>query len=579
MPFQQLTRSVAILPAAALVVAAGLAGGPVGRAACAAEPEQAGAAPPQGRDAGGAPGADETSQAAPTSPYDGLLRERGVVPTAEGVIAYLRSLHPSETEYDEHLRLIEQLGNADFAEREAASKSLAALSAPPVAALTAAAASDDPEVRWRARKILALSDRSAVLFAVLRAMELQAVEGAVPEILSAVPLCERPHLKAAARDALRAVARPADADVLRRALGDAHVEVRAAAALALGTVLGRAAAVELALLLDEPRQAEPVRLAAARALADLGDRRALPVLIDLLSSEDLSIRLAAGLTLRGLTGEHFQFVAYDSPDVRAAAIEHWRVWLRTRGETAPLRFPVAVAEWGESFLGGHTLLAYGYQNKVVELGLDRRPVWSYEVRGGFSAEKLSNGNVLIAAYGPNKVLEVDPQGHVVWEHAVASCLNARLLPNGNVLVAGHTSKKAFELTRDKQVVWQHESPHNCYDAHRLPDGNTLLAVGQQVEEISPEGAVVWSYRANGSVYGVQPLASGNILLTDTSRGALELTRDRRIVWQFTEGNAFDAFRMPNGNTLIASNRRFIEVTPEGTIAWELSGGGYGRARR
>jgi outer membrane protein assembly factor BamB len=154
-----------------------------------------------------------------------------------------------------------------------------------------------------------------------------------------------------------------------------------------------------------------------------------------------------------------------------------------------------------------------------------------------------------------------------------------MLPSGNILVAGHTSKKVLEVSRDKQVVWEFETSHNCYDAHRLPDGNSLLAVGQQVIEITPSGETTWSYRAKGSIYGIQPLPADTLLLTDTSRGVLEVTRDGEVVWEFAEANAFDAFRRPDGNTLISSNKRFVEVTPDGEVVWELAGGGYGRARR
>ena len=49
--------------------------------------------------------------------------------------------------------------------------------------------------------------------------------------------------------------------------------------------------------------------------------------------------------------------------------------------------------------------------------------------------------------------------------------------------------------------------------------------------------------------------------------------DGKVVWEMTGlADVFEALRLPNGNTLIACGRqrRVIEVTPGGKIAWELT---------
>src|SRR5262245_36005211 len=53
---------------------------------------------------------------------------------------------------------VEQLGSARFAEREAASKALAAVGPPALPVLRAAAAGDDTEVRRRAQRLIARSE-------------------------------------------------------------------------------------------------------------------------------------------------------------------------------------------------------------------------------------------------------------------------------------------------------------------------------------------------------------------------------------------------------------------------------------
>src|SRR5262245_24348539 len=53
-------------------------------------------------------------------------------------------------------RLVQQLGSDHFNERETASQRLEAIGAPALQALQKAATNDDPEVRYRAKTLLAL---------------------------------------------------------------------------------------------------------------------------------------------------------------------------------------------------------------------------------------------------------------------------------------------------------------------------------------------------------------------------------------------------------------------------------------
>ncbi len=55
--------------------------------------------------------------------------------------------------------------------------------------------------------------------------------------------------------------------------------------------------------------------------------------------------------------------------------------------------------------------------------------------------------------------------------------------------------------------------------------------------------------------------------------------DKKIVWEFSEPGAVDAFRLANGNTLITGNTRFIEVAPDKSVVWTQIGCRYGTARR
>ena len=81
-------------------------------------------------------------------------------------------------------------------------------------------------------------------------------------------------------------------------------------------------------------------LIAARALANIGNRDALSVLVKLLSSDDKIVQTTSAWTLQILTGKGFGFAAHDAADKRAAAIKKWKFWIAGEGKQANLRFPL-----------------------------------------------------------------------------------------------------------------------------------------------------------------------------------------------------------------------------------------------
>src|SRR5207248_7042263 len=122
------------------------------------------------------------------------------------------------------------------------------------------------------------------------------------------------------------------AETLREALSSKNVEVRVAAAGALGKAIGRKAADDLQALARDPE--DKVKVAAARALANVGNRRSLAALIGLLSADDLNVRVTAAVTLRALTDKDFGYAAYESSFSRNQAISKWEAWLKRDGRTA-----------------------------------------------------------------------------------------------------------------------------------------------------------------------------------------------------------------------------------------------------
>lgn len=513
--------------------------------------------------------------------YKSTLVERGIEPTKEGLSEYLKGLHPSDKTRATAAKLIAEMGNPDsFQSRESAMNKLLVMPTLPTEMLTEASQGKDPEIRWRALHILKIGrpESERVLFAAFQYVKETKLTGLASEVIQAIPLTDKRHIEFAARYALAEIAEPDDAQLLRTGLKSKNASVRVAAAGALGQALGMEAVADLKPLLNDDNT--DVAIAAARSLANCGSRDAFDPLLAMLDSDDLNTRAAAVSILRQWTRQNFKYAGYANAADRKEAVAAWNTWAKENGKTAKLYFPLSTHSGATGDLAGHTLLAYGYQNKVAEVDSSGKEVWSFsDCQGAWSAEKLINGNVLIACNSQNRVIEVDKSGKIVWNYSCQNPLCAKPLSNGNFLIAEHNGGRALEVDREKNIVWEHKSRGNCSEAHRLDNGNTLIAAySGAIIEVTPKGETVWEYPINSS-YGARPLPNGNVLICDFNKGVIEVNRDKKIVWEMPESNAVDAFRLPNGNTLITGNSRFVEVTPDKKIVWQQTGCSYGSARR
>lgn len=129
---------------------------------------------------------------------------------------------------------------------------------------------------------------------------------------------------------------------------------------------------------------------------------------------------------------------------------------------------------------GHVLVAHENDGAVREydpsgkvvwsyvLGLNNRPATSGHDGHGdhvYGALRKADGHTLIATGNGNRVIEVNPAGKVVWsvEHDELPGVRLRwvtslaLRPNGNLVIgnchAGPENPQLIEVTRDKKVVW------------------------------------------------------------------------------------------------------------------------------
>ncbi len=115
-----------------------------------------------------------TLRADELSYYEKTLIGKNIKTDSEGLNRYLSSLHPSEKQRQRAMRLIKALGATDsFAKREDAMAKLLVLPVLPNEELIASSNGSDPEIRWRAKKILELGkpESKRVLYAAFKAIE------------------------------------------------------------------------------------------------------------------------------------------------------------------------------------------------------------------------------------------------------------------------------------------------------------------------------------------------------------------------------------------------------------------------
>ncbi len=207
-------------------------------------------------------------------------------------------------------------------------------------------------------------------------------------------------------------------------------------------------------------------------------------------------------------------------------------------------------------------------NGVYEVDRDGNIVWSYaDPKISHDADRLGNGNTLIVWGGGDtvedaQVKEISPDGDIVWawyakdesdkppfdeisNQGWTHMNSAERLPNGNTLLSPRNFQLLVEVGPDGAVVRTIGEGilHNVHDPEVLSDGNILLAnhnPPHRAEEIDPNtNAVVWQsmgfQRATWPVRDANRLPNGNTLIVGTTT-IVEVTSDRRIVWQLTLTN-------------------------------------------
>ncbi len=205
---------------------------------------------------------------------------------------------------------------------------------------------------------------------------------------------------------------------------------------------------------------------------------------------------------------------------------------------------------------------------IIEMTLDKKVVWTYDsstMNGNkgkrvdvHAFQRLPNGTTMIAESGVGRIIEVDKDGKIqaevkLQEGGRQNTRMVRKLPNGNYLVCAENPGVVTEYNAKSEVVWEYAIKTRVFGAIRLRNGNTLIASGggAGVVEVTPENKVVWEIKdavADGKIAlkwmtFLTELDNGNIVVGNCHAGAespqiFEITRDKKVVWQFNQYETF-----------------------------------------
>jgi hypothetical protein len=205
---------------------------------------------------------------------------------------------------------------------------------------------------------------------------------------------------------------------------------------------------------------------------------------------------------------------------------------------------------------------------IIEMTLDKKVVWTYDsskMNGNqgkrvevHAFQRLPCGLTMIAESGVGRIIEVDKDGKIHAEVKLQGggrqhTRMVRKLANGNYMVCAENPGVVTEYNPKSEVVWEHPIKTRVYGAIRLKSGNTLIASGSgnSVVEVTPEDKTVWEIK--DTVPGTSITLKWTTFLTELDNGNLvignchagpnspqifEITRDKKVVWQFNQYATF-----------------------------------------
>jgi hypothetical protein len=149
----------------------------------------------------------------------------------------------------------------------------------------------------------------------------------------------------------------------------------------------------------------------------------------------------------------------------------------------------------------------------------------------------------------------------------------------------YTQGKVFVISRAGKIEWQYDGATNCNDLWILPGGDLLFNTGHGVKEVTRDKKVVFDYESSSEIYACQRLPNGNTFIGECNAGRLlevnpagKIAKEIRLLPAGTNGgHAFmrNARKLDNGNYLVAHYGLKVvrEYDPAGKMVREIPAAG------
>jgi hypothetical protein len=445
-----------------------------------------------------------------------------------------------------------------------------------------AANAGDDKAKQAAQKCLQImtekTEANPLPTAAPRLLAVRKPKGAVEALLAFLPFAEDDVLQGEVQSALGYLALR-DGKVepgLVKALEDKQPGRRAAAAeaIAAANLADQRDAVRV-LLKDADAT---VRLRAALALAGAQDRDAVPVLIALLKELPDNQAFQAE--------DYLRLIAQDTaPDVSLAGDkvdkdkvrDAWDKWWKDKGDKVQL----VRLETTQRLLG-YTLIIDQYDNvkrsgKVCEVDSTGKVRWSIDgLQGPVDGQVLPGDKVLIAEQNNQRVTERDLKNKILWERQAPNILSAQRLPNGNTFIA--MRNQIVEVDRAGKEVFNQQHPnHDVMAAQKMRDGTiALISNNWQYTRVDTSGKQLKSGQFNnlqfvGNPNSIEFLPGDHVLVAQSNLNKVtEVDAAGKVVWEVSTQYPLSGTRLPNGNTLVAcyNQQRVQEYDRNGKMVWE-----------
>lgn len=533
---------------------------------------------------------DEEAKEDPSlGPGDSILRDIGFDPLSKDYKDRVKGLFLDSDQLDNALGLIADLDNDDFRKRNEASKKLAMIEAPIEHMLSESRKDSTIEMARRVQGILNVRIKRR-LIDVLYHASVRSDENSAPSSLESLMILASTFDSVTYWELMRALEMAAvrvsveqDRALLEKGLSHDSQSVREICSFVLG-YLG----------MDQDSEADfsglkdILILANARGRSAAGKDGVAKILLGLLSSDNVRVRQESGSLLRIIFQTDLGFAAYDSSELRELAKDRWSNYINGKeddphwpiflGMSSRGQFQVIV---GKSDTKGGAALSYTTSGKKIE---NSELVKS--ISGAVSDRMVFDypgGNVVVSggAELESKVAVFSLNGTDLWTvSGVPAGAGAALLPEGKMVIASGFNVRVIDLFGNPVRSWKMPSKMDSFSRLRL--GRFMCAHSDEgtIAEYDSDGKQIWKMSGMNRPRNVSRLENGNILVvvdaeskageekaTSSLVELLELSPDgqRTLLRIQPKGvkTISSSARLPNGNTLVGTEKGLAEYTPDG----------------